>query len=346
MESTSAIDAPATAASWEPKIADLARAKGSALSAVEFQRVVNVVLHDVEAGVYDDAHDEMWSSLELIVAALSSDALNVLPSDRELALTDVGCGTGLATTMFCQAPLGARVRSIACLDTSTEMLTRCKRRAPTWNRPATFHHGMIDTLPSASADLLLTSSVLHHIPDISTFCREIARVLRPGGTFIHMQDPTAGRASNPVLEQRARALTEAEEAAKPIWRSWPRPLRLPFSAWVRVQQWREGSYLREVNRRLRKAGVIQRSMSVQELWSVTDIHVDGLPYAAGGGISRTDLERALHDFSNVSFRSYGFFGKLSSHLPLKLQAEERKLFAHGDQDGAHVAGVWLKAGRA
>jgi len=330
------------AASWEPKIADLARAKGSSLSAVEFQKVVNVVLHDVEAGVYDKAHSEMWNSLQPLVAALSSDALSKLATAGELALADVGCGTGLATTMFFETPLGARVARVACVDTSGEMLERCKQRALRWKKPATFHHGMIQGLTSASADVLLTSSVLHHIPDIAPFCAEIARVLRPGGVFIHMQDPTAGRGQNPVLERRARALAEAQAAARPLWHSWPRPMRLPFSAWVRVQQWREGGYLREVNRRLHKAGVIRRSMSDGELWSVTDIHVDGLPYAAGGGIARAELEKALPSFDNVSFRSYGFFGKLSSHLPPELRAEEQRLFAQGDLDGAHVAGVWVK----
>ena len=39
-------------------------------------------------------------------------------------------------------------------------------------------------MPAGSADLVLVVRVLHHLPDPTTELKEIARVLKPGGTFI------------------------------------------------------------------------------------------------------------------------------------------------------------------
>jgi hypothetical protein len=83
-------------------------------------------------------------------------------------------------------------------------------------------------------------------------------------------------------------------------------------------------------------------MADREIWSVTDIHVDGLPYAVGQGISRQALGAGLPDFRNVSFRHYGFYGKLLSHLPPALAEQELDWFRRSCADGSYVAGVWIK----
>jgi SAM-dependent methyltransferase len=75
------------------------------------------------------------------------------------------------------------------------------------------------TLRDNSVDLLISSEVLEHVPDLSMAAREIARVLRPGGRHVFTvptvyQGPTIRRA---VLEGGIiRHLTTPEYHGDPI----------------------------------------------------------------------------------------------------------------------------------
>ena len=326
---------------WQAKLAKLIAAKGGAMEPADFHRLVNVVFHDVEAAVYDRVHQEMWKSLRPVISQLADDAVTGMRIESGLVLADVGCGTGLASTFLLETSLGNRIERLELVDTSTEMLARCRQRESSWRRPATFRNGGIEDLADRSVDVIVASSVLHHMPDLQSFCSHVDRVLRQGGAFVHLQDPRTGNDRDPALQERTRELQQRGAVA--FWAHWPRILRLPFSAWNRVVEWRASGYLREVNRRLLRAGAIRYPMTSGEIWSVTDIHVEGLPYAIGDGISRDGLQRDLPGFTNRSWRSYSFFGQLPSSLPAEFVERERQLFQQRDPSGANVAGVWMKS---
>ncbi len=46
----------------------------------------------------------------------------------------------------------------------------------------------LDDVPDASIDLILSNSVLEHVFDLDGLCREMRRVLRPGGAMLHRVD--------------------------------------------------------------------------------------------------------------------------------------------------------------
>jgi SAM-dependent methyltransferase len=284
----------------------------------------------------------MWKSLELLTYTLSKAAIDQKQDCREIILADIGCGTGLATELLLRGPLSEKIKTVHLVDTSTEMLNRCKRRAQSWKKETHFYHGRIDLLADESVDILLMSSVLHHIPDIREFCEQISRVIRPGGVFIHMQDPRSGGINDSVLRERAERFSAIGRNGFLSWKTWPRILRLPMSALIRLNIWRKHSHIREVNKRLINAGAISIPMSAGEIWSVTDVHVEGLPFAIGKGVSMEALSAALSAFENTTWKTYGFFGALSSDLPKQLKREEEDLFNSGDKHGAQVAGVWVK----
>jgi SAM-dependent methyltransferase len=48
-------------------------------------------------------------------------------------------------------------------------------------------------VPSASVDLVLARQVLHHARDLPQLCREVARVLRPGGVFVAAREHVLSR---------------------------------------------------------------------------------------------------------------------------------------------------------
>lgn len=331
-------------ARWEQRIESLIRAKGGAASAREFQREVNIIFHDVEATRYDELHREMWDSLQPLYDLLATDIQRSSPDATDWTLADVGCGTGLATQFILQTPLKARISKLMMVDTSSVMLTKCQTRAATWGIPAEFINNHSDALPEASVDLLVTCSVLHHIPNLVSFCQQIRRIVRPGGFYLHIQDPRRGAGACAILNQRTGILRSARNGHRSRLLSLPRrAFRFGirrFQQLVKLDQ--ANNYLAEVNRRLIESKLIKKPLSPCEIWSITDLRVGDLPYAAVDGICTDELAIALGSFDRVAKRSYGFFGVMPSHLPPSFLEDERRLMDEGSGDGAYLSGIWRR----
>jgi ubiquinone/menaquinone biosynthesis C-methylase UbiE len=101
----------------------------------------------------------------------------VQPGGDERAL-DAGCGAGALALAL--APL---VREVVGVDRVPELLAEARRRAPA---NAAFVEGDVAALPfeSFSFDLTGTLRVLHHVPRPELVVAELARVTRPGGAIL------------------------------------------------------------------------------------------------------------------------------------------------------------------
>lgn len=105
----------------------------------------------------------------------------MLPALAGRSVLDVGSGTGHYARLA--AALGARL-AIA-FDLTPEMLGKAPRPAAV---------GDAGRLPFAgeSLDVAIAALLLSFVKDLEASVREIARVLRPGGTFV-LADVSAGR---------------------------------------------------------------------------------------------------------------------------------------------------------
>lgn len=92
---------------------------------------------------------------------------------------DVGCNTGYGTIRF--APVAGRVVGV---DVSPRAIDAARQRAPEGRPEFVQTSGFELPFPAASFDLVTSFQVLEHVPDPVKFLRELARVLRPGGTVI------------------------------------------------------------------------------------------------------------------------------------------------------------------
>ncbi|MGP3684251.1 class I SAM-dependent methyltransferase [Streptomyces sp. IBSNAI002] len=101
---------------------------------------------------------------------------------------DVGCGTGHLTRHMAEwvGPGGA----VTGVDPSLPVLDYARRkshRRPQWSTAA-YREGMAEALdlPDASFDTVVTSLMLHHLPEElrPVALREMVRVLRPGGPVL------------------------------------------------------------------------------------------------------------------------------------------------------------------
>jgi len=97
-------------------------------------------------------------------------------------VVDLGSGAGIDCLLAAKA-VGENGRAIG-IDMTPEMLDKARQAARKAGIPnAEFRQGSIEALPVASstADVVISNCVINLSPDKAAVCREIFRVLRPGG---------------------------------------------------------------------------------------------------------------------------------------------------------------------
>lgn len=300
----------------------------------QFHAAVNVTFHEFEAEVYDQEHKDMWESVPKQVELLVGDWLSKCPQVPEsLTVLDIGCGTGLASDSLLKSPVGPKVRSIDLLDTSRSMLRRAAERAKTWPVPVRRFEGLLDSLPAGQLyDVIVTSSVLHHVPDLAGLFRTVRSMQQPGGVFLHVQDPNGDYMNDPELKRRM-----AEVAPKlPEWVQRLHPRRILGRVRREILGQQDMDYISKTSQALIRQGLIREPLTVKELFAITDIHVHD-----GSGISVGNLRNLAPDYELLGLRSYGFFGQLPYGLPEKYRTSEHELIAAGALNGVHVGAIWM-----
>jgi SAM-dependent methyltransferase len=315
---------------------EIMRRHGVQSTTSEFHAAVNVCFHRFESDVYDELHGDMWESLPPQVELLASACVRA-GAPEKIRMLDIGCGTGLATDSLMRSSLGPRVVEIDLLDTSTAMLARAQKRREQWNRPGQAIEGIVESVPAGkSYDLIITSSVLHHVPDLASFLKGVAALQMdaPGALFIHLQDPNGDCPNDP--QKAARMAEFAPKVPDTLARFKPSRILGRLKRELTGEQGQD--YISKTNRELIAKGVITNPLSVDELFSITDIHV------RDGGIYIEKMKTWLPDYELVRRQSYGFFGVLASHLPPALRIREEQYIRDGELNGEHNAAAWQRRG--
>ena len=314
----------------------LIKKSGSKLSPSAFQHIVNVVFHDIEAQHYDAIHSEMWESLQEQFDFLAND---VLASGKEhgknLRLLDIGSGTGLSTELLLNTKLGKIIGDIGLLDTSPNMLALAEKRIQKLNKNYTLYNSDVTDIDE-KFDIIIVCSVLHHIPDLPAFLNHIAKIQNSGGILIHLQDPNGDFKDDPIYKNRVESYNNRvpKNGQDKTFKKLKNLLKSVVGG--------KKSYIDQVNDVLLEKKAISKRMSSEEIWSVTDIHVEDLPFSTGTGISLKFLKENLSDYSLIKARSYGFFGILKSKLIPEFQDLEEKAILNGEINGRNIAGTWIK----
>jgi 2-polyprenyl-3-methyl-5-hydroxy-6-metoxy-1,4-benzoquinol methylase len=314
-------------------VMEIMRRHGVTCTPEQFHAAVNVTFHNFEAEEYDALHRDMWESVPPQIELLIQDCAPVFRDRDKLTVLDIGCGTGLASDSVLRSSLGPKIGSVDLLDTSTVMLGHAKERSRTWGVPVQSFEGIIESLPTDKQyDLIITCSVLHHVPDLLSFLKNVQRLQRKDGVFIHLQDPNGDSLNDPALRRRT---AEASKQVIPEWAVRFAPSRVFGRLMREVTGKQNQDYLAKTNRELLNKNVITTALSIAEMFQITDIHVQDHT-----GVSIERMSAWMPDYELLSRRSYSFFGQLWGNLPPRLKREEEKLIAARALNGEHVGASW------
>ena len=121
-----------------------------------------------------------------------------LPAGAQIL--EVGCGRGVALEPIARL---CRPRRLVGLDVDPALLAEARRRLDERAIDADLVHGDVRALPfpAASFDVVVDFGTCWHIPDAERALCEIARVLAPGGRFVH-ETAVSQKLAHPVRSRR------------------------------------------------------------------------------------------------------------------------------------------------
>ena len=136
------------------------------------------------------------------------------PSSGELIL-DVGAGKGRVADQVMKASGGAEVYAV---EPNAKRVDSMKREFPAVKSSL----GSAESLPFADSyfDKVYATMALHHFSDLDKALREVARVLKPGGSFVVLEvEPGSGLGSlfrffGRVTGERMKMLTREQLQAQ------------------------------------------------------------------------------------------------------------------------------------
>lgn len=124
-----------------------------------------------------------WDANPVRVAlarAVAGAIRSCVPLRPEMRAMDFGAGTGLITLALLPDLAG-----VTAVDTSGEMLRMLDQKLRSLRignvQTLLCEPGGMTALPAAAFDLIVSSMVLHHIPDVPQTLRRLRDCLRPGG---------------------------------------------------------------------------------------------------------------------------------------------------------------------
>jgi SAM-dependent methyltransferase len=307
---------------------------GSSCSPEEFHAALNLVFHEFESETYDRAHAHMWETLPAQFALLVEDCLLSCPEPpREIHLLDIGCGTGLAADCLLRTAIGARIKSVDLLDTSPSMLRRALARIDRRGVSVTCRNGTIASLPASQRyEVIVTCSVLHHIPDLPAFLRAVRGAQAEGGVFLHLHDPNGDSWNDPELRMRTALVSSS---SLPDWAGRLTPRRVLGRLYRELTRKQGQDYISKTNRALLEKGIVATPLSSDEIFAITDIHAQD-----GDGISVSRMRTWMPDYECISQRSYGFFGKPYTALPARYRKLEDDLIRRRALNGSKIGAAW------
>jgi SAM-dependent methyltransferase len=292
---------------------------------------VNEIFHSFAAGRYDREHPE----IHLQLPPLWAEMIAQLPPERSWKVLNVGCGTGFESDILMNR-LGDRVAKLIAYDPSLEMLTLCRGRLRRFSQ-VSFCSRIEETYSQGPFNLLLTNSLLHHLPDIEDTVRSLLPCLSGNAVWLAGHEPSARFYRNhQCMELFARYRRFREHAKWLVPRNYVSKVRLllrrsPLSATAEVA-FKRGLFLKRPS-----PAVIDKIVDFHVPHSVDDV-------SNGRGLDVLTMQNWFeHDWHLHWSKTYSFLGPYPfAKTPLRWLTMAHKLERQFPSDGANVCMVWCR----
>ena len=294
---------------------------------------INELFHSFDAAHYESEHPEIFQALP----PLWKEMIAQLPEREEWTVLNIGCGTGFEAAQVVQhIPKG--VKQLACFDPSPEMLARCRERLKPVSF-ATFDTRLEEACSRGPFDLLITNSLLHHLPNLSRTLEAVLPALSPGAWWLAGHEPSARFFRNP---HALRFLDEYSRYYR--WGKFFRPR--VYATKIRILLGRHP--LCATARAAVERGWFKKVPSALVIDRLVDFHVLRGPQeiSEGRGLDFVQMqERLAADWSLRWVSTYSFFGPFKiSDAPRRWVERSQRLAQQFPRDGANFAMVLSRQG--
>lgn len=294
---------------------------------------VNKIYHAHEAQGYDRLHPEIFT----VLPETWQEMLSRLPKRDGWRILDFGCGTGFEASQALSG-LGDRIERLTCYDLSPEMLALCEKRLETIPQ-VSFTCNADEIAVHAPYDILLTNSLLHHLPDVNLTIKRLLPSLAADAFWLAGHEPSARFYRNPeccaLLNQYVRRRRWAQ-LAKPV--SYFRKLKQLMGIGP--------DSLRRAGIDAYRQGLFKKIPSRFAVGRLVDFHV---PHSreevtAGRGFDFRRLEEKWGNSWSLEWtRTYSFMGPFKEMVLSNYWQQKARQLAHCfPNDGANFCSVWKR----
>jgi len=306
---------------------------------------VNRLYHEFEAAGYDISHPEIRTQLTPMWQEMLGVATNRLGTQSQKVL-DFGCGTGFATQQLLSAVSSESINRIICYDLSPTMIEYAQASLKTTHVPINFISDKTKLFCEPQEfNLLLTNSVLHHLPEKVQFLQQLESILSPDAVWINGHEPSKRFYINP----ESAVVYDSYLRYKRRQRLVPRIInrfrkKLGLEAMISDVHKRSAAYQTAV--RSHEIGLFAKQPSTNSIVRLVDVWVPHTPADAtrGLGFDYIEMQKQLKGkWELVWVRTYSFMGSTyEEKLPPQWKKKAQMLAQKYPLDGGNFCAVWQR----
>jgi len=276
---------------------------------------VNELYHDIEGSEYENKHPNIFIDEVMNWQRMGKQFIS--KESKKISILDIGTGTG-----FVPLNIGMFLKKndlFICSDISKNMLKISKKNILDTKFKCDFKYLKLDgkelNLKSNSLDYITLNSVLHHIPNLSTFFKEIDRLLKVDGLLIIGHEPNKAFYLHKFLWNNYRFIYFLIQPKQLIVLIVKKLKLIKIARKIYHQKFStHDKIIKDVNKHLLREGIIKNLLTSGQICEIVDIHSPTAGgYHKGKGIDISEILRDyLPNFRVVYLETYNHLSKVSS----------------------------------
>lgn len=321
-------------------LADILKPYEPQLPIDELILAVNKLFHEFEAKDYDRIHPEIHQQLPPIWHEMLDRAIETSGAPIWQIL-DFGCGTGFEAEQLIKTLPPGSISKLTCYDPSPEMLALCRAKIEPLLPTATFTSDLNSVCEpdDKSYNLLVTNSLLHHLPDPIVTINSLLSLLTPDAIWLAGHEPSSRFYKNPECWQLCDEFEQEEK--------WKKFLSLPryINAIGQLISFKTHP-LKATAAAAFDRGLFNQKPSKMAIDRIVDFHVAHSSAEANSGRG-LDFEVMTSNFSNewqlIWVKTYSFMGSYyDGNLSKKWSERSERLKKNFPKDGANFCTAWQR----